>query len=239
MPAPSDHTYRYLVKDAHALAQLLVCSVLNHGYLFYSCFYVPRDRDILTLDAKIILTYQTHLSKDQAYRRKKAGLATVKYYRLGRIGFLLATKGKSPFFAREGWNDIRERPLCFKGYSLAVSKDGDISCRLHREAFNRFKKAILKLSCKRGVGWWEHKFRTSPYVASEGIRDGMYALLKHLNQCRKMFRHAPVRWDDCNVRKKYKPQPAFLETPEEIKELLRWEAKAAKVARGKAVRSLA
>ena len=224
---PSDHHVHYLVKDKHLLAQYLSCNLLPRKYHFYVTFWIPPEKDAVSVDAKMLLTYACHRTKSQNHRKRKAGEATVRYLRLGRMGLLIATAGVSPFFEREDWSDVRERPVCFGGYSIGVHRpSGKVSVRLHREGHNRLKKIILKLSCRRSLCWWEKQIWAFPFIPTAGVRDGVFSLLKHLNQCRKLFRKQPVEWKNC-VRKKFTPAPAFLETPGEITELLRYEAKAA------------
>lgn len=214
--------YPYLVKSKHHLAQYLACNALPKGYVFYSMSWIPDGKDPLTVDAKLMLTYSTTMSKSKAYRRKKAGIATVKYLRLGRLCVLLATRGESPFFDKEGWSDCRENPICFGGYSIAL-REGKVSVRLHREAQRRLKKFILNWSNKRSREWWERWIWRFPFLAFRGVQDNVYSLVKMLNANRKSFRLEPV--DKGCIRRTYTPDAIWLESPREIVELIRWEEK--------------
>lgn len=224
-PQPFLVDYRYLIKSKTALAQYLACNLLPKGYHFYVASWIPEGKDPLTVDAKLILSYHTHVPKEKAYRRRKAGLSTVKYVRCGRLALLLATKGDSPFFQREAWKDVRDNPICFGGYSVGVNRQsGKVSVRLHREAQNELKRFILEWACKRDLAWWEAWVKAFPFLPFAGVRDNLFALIRFLNENRKSFRLPPVEWREC-VRKEFKPEVVYLETPPEILELLRWETK--------------
>lgn len=217
--------YRYLIKNKRLLVQYLACNLLPKDYVFYRIFFIPADKDPLLIDAKLILTYETYHSKSTVYRRKKAGIASVKYLRVGSWAMLIATKGKSLFLDREPWLDARENPIVVGGYSLTVNKGtGKVSVRLHREAQNRLKRFILEWSVRRSREWWEAWIRKFPFLPFAGVRDNLFVLIRFLNANRKSFRQLPVDWKRC-VRKKFQPEPSLLETPPEILELLRFESK--------------
>jgi hypothetical protein len=212
----------YLVKSKHHLAQYVACNSLPKGYYFYTTAWIPDGKDPLLIDAKLILKYGTWRDKAKAYRLRKAGHATVKYVRLGRLCLLLATRGESPFFQCEAWKDARTEPIKFGGYSIGVTPTGKVSVRLHREAQKRFQKFLLIWGHKRPREWWEKWIWRFPFLPFAGVRDNLFALIRFLNANRKSFRQPPIDWKEC-VRKKFTPQVIWAETPREIVELLRWE----------------
>src|SRR3954471_24758561 len=105
----------YLIRSNRHLVQYVATNLLPKKYVFWSMSWLPEGADALLVDAKLILRYNCHISKETAYRRRKGGHATVKYLRVGRLCLLLATKGDSPFFQREAWKDIRDSPLHIAG----------------------------------------------------------------------------------------------------------------------------
>ena len=216
--------YPYLVKTKAQLAQYRACNALRTGYVFYATSYIPLDKDPLLVDAKLMLAYTTFIDKTKVARRKKAGHASVKYLRLGRLCVLLATKGNSPFFQREAWKDARDNPITFGGYSISARRDDSVSVRLHREATRRFKTFILRWGHKRSREWWERWIWRFPFLPFKGLRDDLFALIRFLNENRKSFRGEPVDWKVC-VRKKFASERVWEESPREIVELLRWETR--------------
>lgn len=212
--------YHYLLKDRHRLVQQLACNLLPKGYWFYVSGRIPEDKDPELVDAKLVLTYETHFSKSRAYRRRKAGLATVKYLRLGRTFWLISTRGKGPFFEREEFHDARDRPIVVGGYSVSVNREsGKVSVRVQREAFNKLRMLVME-NARAPLADWERFFWRFEFQAYAGVRDQVFALLRLLNQCRKSFRLEPIDWRRC-VRKKFTPEPVFLPSSPEMEALLR------------------
>lgn len=218
-------SYSYLIRSPRHLVQFIACNLAPRGYRFYSTFVIPDGKDVVAVDAKLTLLHQTHLSKERQYRRSKAGYAKVKYVRCGRLCLLIATKGTSTFFEREAWADLRERSLAVGGYAISVHRESEkVSVRLHRETVNRLKRFCLEWATKRDVRWWEDWFWHLPLLPFAGVRDDVFSVLRFLNASRKDFRQPPVEWRRC-VRKRFTPEPVFLDSPPELLELLRWEAK--------------
>jgi hypothetical protein len=214
---------RYLVKSPAHVVQYLACNLLPKGYLFYSTSWIPEGKDTALVDAKLLLAYDCHFAKEKVYRRKKAGHAAVKYLRCGQLCILLATKGRSPFFDREDWKDVRDNPIHVAGYSLSVNRQtGKVSARLHREA-QRYLKREFTVLASSDLRECEAKIKSFPFLPFAGVRDNLFSLIRHLNECRRLLRKAPVEWKRC-VRKEFTPEPVFLETPKEIEDLLRYEA---------------
>ena len=215
-------SYRYLATGKRQLIQYLACNLLPKGYVFYTTFMIPKDKDAELIDAKLITKYATHLHKQKAYRRKKGGQAIVKYVRLGNLAILLATKGESAFFNDESWKDARDNPIVLFGYSLAVNKEtGKVSVRLHRETQRRLKKFLLTWGNRRSREWWEAWVRKFPFSAYAGVRDNLFSLIRFLNDNRKSFKQLPIEWKRC-VRKKIKPMVCLHESSKELLQLLEW-----------------
>ena len=212
--------HHYLAKDDHRLVQLIACNLLPHGYWFHVSGVIPEGKDPELADAKLILRYSCHTPKDRARRRRRGGMATVRYLRSGRFFILLATHGKGEFFQREEFRDARENSIIVGGYSLSVNRETKkVLVKLHRDTVKRYQRLILER-----VGWsrksWESLFWRLPFLPFKGVRDDVFRLLNYLNRCRKQLRLQPVDWRRC-VRKKIKPVPALIPSSPEMVELLR------------------
>lgn len=217
-------TFNYLLRSPRHLTQYLACNLMPRGYRYYSMRWLSEEADAIIVDANLSLAYGCHLSKVRMFRRRKAGLASVRYVRCGRLCILLATKGTSEFFSREEWRDAVTDPMCVAGYSLRIDKDtGKVSCRIHRKAQKRVRKDFLE-NVKQDVRWWEAKLRAFPFMAFAGVRDNLFHELRELNHARKLLRLPPIDWRRC-VRKKFKVEPVFLPSPPELLELLAWHEK--------------
>lgn len=189
--------------------------------------WLSEDADTLLVDANLILSYGCHLSKVRMFRRRKAGLASVRYVRCGRLALLLATDGQSAFFEREVWRDAVTDPLALAGYSLRVNKDtGKVSCRIHRKAQKQVRRHFLE-NVRQDVRWWEATIKAFPFLAFAGVRDNLFHELRELNYARKLLRLPPIDWRRC-VKKKFKVEKVFLDTPPEIADLIRYETKGRK-----------
>lgn len=211
----------YLLKSPRHLVQYIATNLLPKKYVFYSTSWLPDGTDAALVDAKLLLKYDAHLSKEQQYRRSKAGFAKVKYLRCGQLLMLFATKGNSPFFEQENFKKITKEPLHIAGYALkADDQTGKVSVRLHKEAQRQLRREWLD-DVKQDARWWESKIREFPFLPFSGVRDGLFALIRDLNESRKLLRKPPIDWKRC-VRKKFTPEPVFDETPKEIVQLLEY-----------------
>ena len=231
-PTLGNVSYQYLVKSPSHLVQLLGCNVINKGYLFYVAGWIPDGMDPLPIDAKLILLYECHLPKHQVARRKKAGLAAVKYYRCGQFFLLFSTVGRSLFFQREAFKDLRTQPLHVAGYQLAVNKDTlKPYIRIHREAQRKLRREFME-HVREEPSWWIEKIRGVQYMAWKGVQDNIFHEVRNLNRARKLLRLPPINWERC-IRRRFKRDAAFLPTPVEITELLQYETKNSRVKPGR------
>lgn len=215
--------YKYLIASRDGVVKYIACNLMPKGYIFYTTFMIPEDKDPELVDAKIILKYNTHLDKFTRARRKKGGVAAVKYVRWDRLGILLATKGESPFFTEEG--DVRnasDNPLVIAGYSISVNPQTfKVSVRIHREAMKELKRLVMEWGFKKDRAWWDNWFKRGlPFLPFKGVQDGAYALLRLLNENRKSFKQNTLDWKDC-IRRKFPVVPMLEPSSKELLDLLR------------------
>lgn len=189
--------YRYLISDRYSVVHYYARNLAPKGYVFYSSFVIPADKDPETVDAKIILLYLTNLPRHTVARRKKAGLAAVKYIRCGNIGYLFATHGRSEFFTREtGKRCSFDTPFTVAGYAVSVNREnGKVRVSLHREYQRRLKRFITTWGHRRGAEWWVQWFNRSYFFQYAGVRDNLFGMIKLLNANRRDFKLEPVPWE--------------------------------------------
>lgn len=198
---------RYLLIDHHALVRVLACNFVPKGYFFYSTFTLPQGKDVLLIDRKLIHRYGISSSKFVNYRRRKKGLATVRYLRTGRLGVLLATHGKHVFFENENVRDVRLQPFTVHGYSVGVS-NGHAVVRIHREAYNQLRRRFTELACHRSVDWWCRTFQRFPFEGYKAVVEQQFTLLRQVNALRKRAKLSRVDWKPC-IRTQRRPRRSF------------------------------
>ena len=99
-----------------------IISQVNQGYVYYACFNIPDIKmpDIERIDTKIILKYNTYISKDQRYRFKSKGMANFQYFRFHAFGIVLATTGTIAVKDCEKFQSINTKPILIKVESIEL-----------------------------------------------------------------------------------------------------------------------
>jgi len=116
----------------------VILNNVSQGYWYFSQFKYPEKKKEkwLLIDKKIIRKYQTDISKDQRYRRKKKGQANYRFFRFENQCILLKTEGEKLPEDDEKWTKLEKRnaiKVCIgeiileikninKKYSVKVSK---------------------------------------------------------------------------------------------------------------------
>lgn len=172
-------------------------NLATKGYVFYTSFVIPSDKDAETIDAKLILKYQTHLPRHKVSRNRRAGLASVKYIRCDNIGFLFATHGKSEFFTLETSKKCAfDTPFYLAGYAVSINREtGKVTVSLHREYQRRLKRFITTWGHRRNAQWWVNWFNCNYILHYNGVREDIFSLIKVLNANRRDFKLEPVPWE--------------------------------------------
>lgn len=190
--------YRYLVNDKRSLLHYYSRNLATKGYVFYTSFVIPKDKDAEVVDAKLILQYSTYLPRHTVSRNRRKGIASVKYIRCGNIGYLFATHGKSDFFTREtGYRCSFDTPFTIAGYSISVNREtGKVRVALHREYQRRLKRFITTWGHRRSEAWWVAWFNRNYFLQYAGVRENLFSLIKLLNANRRDFKQGPVPWEE-------------------------------------------
>jgi hypothetical protein len=131
---------RYEATTLEGFIQQLAVSCVGKGYFHYATGRVPDGKDPRALDRKLAARYRLDVSKWSRYRRKRAGLANVRYLRFERFFILLATEGVHRIFEDEAGliRDCRRIPIKFGGYSVS-SRNGRVHVRIEQEQYNLLK----------------------------------------------------------------------------------------------------
>ncbi len=172
--------------EASSLAgfvQHLAVSCIPHGYFFYVRGEVPEGKDVRAVDLKLTSRYGLHHSKWSRARRKRNGIANIRYARWQRTFVLIATHGLHPFFDEEERNirDVRRVPLKVFGYSLGHS-GGHAHVRIEREEYKRLKAYFLDIAKHRRAEHLADEFRSLPFEPYAPIRRQLLGLLRAVNR---------------------------------------------------------
>lgn len=172
--------------------QLAVAYVAN-GYYFYVLGRVPPHKDPAAVDAKLVGRYGAECSKFTRYRRKRAGLANVRYIRFRDTFVLLATHGEHPFFAEEAARvrDLRRVPLKVEGYSISA-RNGRAVVRVEREEYRALKAYFLGIACHRSAAALADEFAAVPYEPYAAVRGQLLCIWRAVNRQRKAAGFEPV-----------------------------------------------
>jgi len=125
----------------------------SHGYHWYARVDIPQKKASVAtkIDSKIMEKFpETTLSKDQRYRRKKAGYANYVYLRYNRWGLLLKSRGKSSPRDDENWSHFAKTPYEFpvgEYLELKIGPGGKskYTCYLTRRSYRAIKTLLREL----------------------------------------------------------------------------------------------
>jgi len=128
-----------MVTDSWKEFAKLLLNHAAHGYVEYASFVIPDKKmsKAEAIDRKILCKYpEIGYSKDQRYRRKKAGQANFIYLRWQKIGIMLRTEGDVA--ARqdpEQFERLDSAPLTFAVGSMLEIKVGKAKAGRNYTAF--------------------------------------------------------------------------------------------------------
>jgi len=166
------------------IQQLAVCYV-GRGHWFYVRGTVPAKKDLRAVDAKLGARYGADISRFERCRRRRAGLASVRYIRFGRTFVLVATHGKHRFFEEEaGILDVRQVPIKLGGYAVG-HRAGRVSVRIEREAWKGLRAYYLEEATRRSLAWYVREFWRWPFEPWAPVRRQTFQILSQVNRARK------------------------------------------------------
>lgn len=183
--------YKCATTSVAGFIQQLAVAYITHGYWFYVEGEIPKGKDPVKVDAKLVERYGIAISKWARCRRKKHGLASIHYLRYGRFFVLSATKGRHEFFFREQSviRDVRRVPVKLAGYSIGCRKGQDgrwhASVRLNARVYAELKARLLELGRVSSIFVLEREFRGLGLEPYAPIRQQVLAIWRAVNRQRK------------------------------------------------------
>jgi hypothetical protein len=194
---------RFAASTVEGFIQQLAVSCVARGYVFYVCGHLPGHKDPRELDRKMAERYHLALSKWSRARRKRAGLANVRYLRFDRFFVLVATPGEHRFFADEAGliQDCRRVPIKFGGYSVS-SRGGRAHVRIEREQYNLLKAYFLEVALRRRADALERMVASLPFEPYAPVRRQLLNLVRAINAERKAAGYEPLRYDCIRMKRR-------------------------------------
>ena len=119
--------YRCVATSVAGFVQQLVSCYLPHGYWFYVCGIVPKEKDPRTVDLKLLEQYGIGISRQSRARRKAVGNRQRPLHPLSTpipacwqpTAIIRFSKKKT-----QNIRDARHVPIKFAGYSISVAAGG-------------------------------------------------------------------------------------------------------------------
>ena len=177
--------YRCETTSVEGFVQQVAVQYLRHGYWFYVAGSIPVGKDARTVDRKLISKYGVTASSKERTRRKRAGLANLRYIRHDRFFLLLAIYGVHRFFDEETGQirDARREPIKFAGYAIS-HRNGHTCVRIERTEYLQLKAWFLDLGSRRSVEALAAEFRTVRFVPYRPVRQQLLAIWRAVNRMR-------------------------------------------------------
>ena len=192
--------YKWEATTLEGFVQQLAVAYVARGYFFYVTGHVPARMTVAEHDRRLLTKFDVSMSKWSRYRRRKRRgvdgrpLANVQYLRHRKFWVLLATPGNHRFFTEHQrqdaqhrvepqYNDVRELPICYGGYS--VSWRGRTTIRISPRAYRDLKTYFLNLAVKETKHSLEREFGRAPFEPYAGVTRQMFAILRAVNRARK------------------------------------------------------
>lgn len=184
------------VQSVEALVQYLATNLIRHGYWYHFVGRIPPGKEPGAVDQKLVARYEANLDKFTRARRKKKGLASVAYVRLGRDFVILATDGKSVLFEEHPMHDLRCRPIRMHGYSIGAGRGHDgrfhASVRIGDETFAELADYFTSIAKHRSADHLAQEFSGLSFLPFARVRLQLLKLLRLTNGHRKASGFDPV-----------------------------------------------
>jgi len=194
--------YKWEATTLEGFIQQLAVAYVARGYFFYVTGRVPDRISAVEHDQRLLAKYDVAHSKWSRYRRRRRGgdcgqpVASVQYLRYGSFWVLLATAGEHRFFdAHQGpansignderqYNDVRERPIRFGGYSIGWRRR--LTVRLSPRTYRELRAYFIDLALDgRSTSSLEWDFRYFPFEPYAGVTRQMLAIHRAVNRVRR------------------------------------------------------
>ena len=185
--------YPYLTHSISGFIQQTAVCYVQRGYWFYLIGHIPKDKNPLEVDQKLLEKYQIGLSKFQRCHRKKQGIASVQYLRYRNTFLLLATEGNHPLLVEEKatLRDARTAPIRIFGYSIQW-QNGRVFVSLDPRSFTKLQKEFLELALRLKPHTLAAKFWAIRFEPYRPVYHQVKSIWKTVNLKRKTAGLPPV-----------------------------------------------
>lgn len=202
-------TYKYLAVSANKFVEQVVRHA-NSGHTNYVTGVVPRHKDPLVVDRKLIAKFHCDRDRNRRSRAKLAGIASVHYVRHDRHWVLMATVGVGPFYdehaaeygQRHQFRSLERQGFCYAGYRI-TRRRGPCGEKLRTlvsldpETYRNVKGRLLDLATRRSVQALEAEFWQLGFEPYSPVRKQLFAMVRGVNRRRKQRGFQPVDWRKC------------------------------------------
>jgi hypothetical protein len=200
--------YRYVAVSENAFMQQLAVAFVNHGYWYYVTGFIPPEKDVATVDRKLISKYDIAISKWARARRKRQGLANIHYLRFQRFFVLIATVGQHPFYRQEALEirDVRREPIRYAGYSISyrqgVDRKWHVSVRIHPKQYCMIRDYFLEICVHGSAEQIGKELQSMPFEAYAPVRRQMLNILRAVNRRRRSAGLGPIPIEALRLRRR-------------------------------------
>jgi hypothetical protein len=187
--------YRCEAASVSGFIQQLAVAYVARGYFRYVVGTIPQTKDPRAVDTRIVAKFGIQIGKASRARRKQLALANLQYLRYGRFFLLLATDGYHPVFSEESEiRDVRRMPIKFGGYAISY-RGNHVHVRIEQRRYLELKAYFLEIAAHRQAETIEHEFRKLGFEPYAPVRGQLFALLRAVNERRKLchFESVPSR----------------------------------------------
>lgn len=178
---------------------------VNRGYEFYVTGRIPERKRATPedVDRAIVAKYGIAMSKYARHRRRRAGAASVAYYRHGDFWVMLATAGKHRFFEENAGviRNFRRQPLVFGGYSIGIKND-KLHVALADDLFREIRGFLVNQAVHRSAARLTREFYELPVEPFGQVQRQLRKILREVNAERKAagMSKVPGRAIPCRLR---------------------------------------
>lgn len=205
--------YRCVATSPEGLVQQVAVSYLRHGYWWYVTGRLPKGKDPVALDRKLVAKYGIDLSERQRATRKSKGLANMQYIRYENWFLLLATEGHHPFKSQEQIRDCRRHPIRFEGYSISyrragVTPKGTASPKWHAcvridpTTYQQLKTHLVMRAKHRKAETVIEDFRRIPFARYAPVRRQILNIHRAVNHARKQAGFEKIPTSSLSLRRR-------------------------------------
>jgi hypothetical protein len=173
---------KYLCRSSAELVVRVVTLSCRFGYVYVVTGTIPKHKDPLPVDRKLMDKYGVRRDRMKAMREHRQGLAKVKYLRWRDRFLLLATDGESSLFEEERPVDLRRMPVRIGDYVVKVKViNGKPSVQLSARCYKRLRDQILASALSPKAD----RLLAVPRLKFEGVFKQLRRLKRTLRRKRK------------------------------------------------------